>query len=381
MTSIREAIKRRFSNASPLKTGVYQYKAPEFADRQYRLYLRIEEGGEGLLILNASTILHLNQSATEYAFHIINSSAPDIAIETIANRYDIGIERIQNDFSDFREKIFNLLDKPDLDPIHFLDFERDTPYSTSISAPYRIDCALTYKLSDKLSEQYAPIRRVDRELTTQEWKTIIAKTWNVGIPHIVFTGGEPTLREDLLELIEFAEINGQVSGLLTDGIALSNPAYLKKLLLSGLDHLMIVYNPNNDLIWTALERVLPEDLHTTVHFTISSADIDALTSKLEKLSDLGVNGISLSSTNPDLDDELRKARDLIAELDLPFVWDLPVPYSARNPIALETIDDEIEEGAGKAWLYVEPDGDVLPAQGINQVLGNLLRDNWEEIWK
>jgi MoaA/NifB/PqqE/SkfB family radical SAM enzyme len=32
-------------------------------------------------------------------------------------------------------------------------------------------------------------------------------------------------------------------------------------------------------------------------------------------------------------------------------------------------------------LYVEPDGDVLPAQGINQVLGNFLNDAWEKIWK
>ncbi|MBE9474690.1 MAG: hypothetical protein IMY85_07340, partial [Chloroflexi bacterium] len=37
-------------------------------------------------------------------------------------------------------------------------------------------------------------------------------------------------------------------------------------------------------------------------------------------------------------------------------------------------------GAGHAWLYVEPDGDVLPDQDINQVLGNLLNDPWETIW-
>jgi hypothetical protein len=31
---------------------------------------------------------------------------------------------------------------------------------------------------------------------------------------------------------------------------------------------------------------------------------------------------------------------------------------------------------------VEPDGDVLPAQGMaGQVLGNLLRDPWETIYK
>jgi MoaA/NifB/PqqE/SkfB family radical SAM enzyme len=37
------------------------------------------------------------------------------------------------------------------------------------------------------------------------------------------------------------------------------------------------------------------------------------------------------------------------------------------------------DGAGKAWLYIEPDGDVLPDQLINQVLGNILTDPWEKI--
>jgi MoaA/NifB/PqqE/SkfB family radical SAM enzyme len=65
---------------------------------------------------------------------------------------------------------------------------------------------------------------------------------------------------------------------------------------------------------------------------------------------------------------------------LELVWNLPVPYSARHPVALE-VDDARMEGAGRAWLYVEPDGDVRPAQGDPKVLGNLLRDPWEKIWK
>ena len=63
------------------------------------------------------------------------------------------------------------------------------------------------------------------------------------------------------------------------------------------------------------------------------------------------------------------------------IWDLPVPFSTYNPVALETQIDNLPAGAGHAWLYIEPDGDVLPAQGINQVLGNILRDPWETLWR
>ena len=56
------------------------------------------------------------------------------------------------------------------------------------------------------------------------------------------------------------------------------------------------------------------------------------------------------------------------------VWDIPVPFSAHNPVAVEVESQEIEHptGSGRAWIYIEPDGDVTPTQGDEQVLGNLL---------
>jgi MoaA/NifB/PqqE/SkfB family radical SAM enzyme len=49
-------------------------------------------------------------------------------------------------------------------------------------------------------------------------------------------------------------------------------------------------------------------------------------------------------------------------------------------VALETQVDNPPSGAGHSWLYIEPDGDVLPAQGVNKILGNILRDDWKTLW-
>ena len=58
---------------------------------------------------------------------------------------------------------------------------------------------------------------------------------------------------------------------------------------------------------------------------------------------------------------------------------LAVPRVAH--IYVRQLLDAIPEGAGRAWLYVEPDGDVLPSQGNSgKVLGNLLRDEWKMIY-
>ncbi len=43
-----------------------------------------------------------------------------------------------------------------------------------------------------------------RELTTQEWKDCILKFCDMGVCNLAFTGGEPLMKEDILDLIEFA---------------------------------------------------------------------------------------------------------------------------------------------------------------------------------
>jgi len=74
-------------------------------------------------------------------------------------------------------------------------------------------------------------------------------------------------------------------------------------------------------------------------------------------------------------------RNLASRLGLNLRWDLPVPYSSENPVAFETSEESLPSGTGKSWLYVEPDGDVLPAQGLaDQVLGNILKDSFEKIY-
>lgn len=380
MTSIREAIRRLVAPPEPIPAGTYHYQAPPDAQIPYRLHLRIEPDGHGVLIVNASTVLHLNATATEYAYHLIQQTEKDQAARLIASRYRIHHTQARQDFTDFIERIHELIHTPDLDPASYLDFERHAPYSQEISAPYRLDCALTYNLPAGSNPEYAPTKRVDRELSTSEWVTILGKAWNAGIPHVIFTGGEPTLREDLPDLVRHAESLGQVSGLLTDGLRFVDQTYLQSILQTGLDHIMIDFQPDNPQVDLAIKNILAADIALVTHLTVTQGNLDKATSSLEHLAQMGVEAISLSAMTPDLSQSLTELHRRAAVLGLSLVWDLPVPYSAFNPIAVDFVDDYVTEGAGKGWLYVEPDGDVLPAQGINRVLGNFLNDPWEVIW-
>ncbi len=380
MTKILDPVRRLFSGIQPIPTGLYHYLSPQDDPRNYRLHLRIEVDGSGILIVNASTVLHLNQTAAEYAYYLVQNLDADSAADKMARRYQIDRKTAKDDYLTFIERIQSLITIPDLDPVTFLDFERQPPFSGQISAPYRLDCALTYQVSTSDTEA-APQERVKRELSTAEWIQVINKAWKIGVPHIIFTGGEPTLRDDLPELLMAAEKNGQVTGLLTDGIKLAEASYLEELLQTGLDHLMIIFDSRQELIWKALENALQADLFVAVHVTLRENTLDEKLALLERLAGMGVKAISVSAVSKDLAPQLEALRQKIAESELELVWNLPTPYSGMHPVALEIGLSDLPQGAGTAFLYLEPDGDVLPAQGINKVMGNFLNDDWEKIRK
>jgi MoaA/NifB/PqqE/SkfB family radical SAM enzyme len=102
-----------------------------------------------------------------------------------------------------------------------------------------MDLALTYRCNNDCSHCYNGRERTFPERDTTYWKSILDRLWALGIPHIVFTGGEPTLRDDLPELIAHAESLGQIAGLNTNGRRLASPEFLRSLIEAGLDHLQV----------------------------------------------------------------------------------------------------------------------------------------------
>jgi MoaA/NifB/PqqE/SkfB family radical SAM enzyme len=243
-----------------------------------------------------------------------------------------------------------------------------------------LDIALTYSINPDGELDPLARARVDRELTTDEWKEVLKKAWEAGIPHITFTGGEPTRRDDLVELITFAEQLGQVTGVLTDGRRLADPGYVHALSQAGVDHFLIALVPEDPNSLQGLQNALASDVFTAVHLTITKDFTHKANDWLQRLQKMGLKAISFSSTDVS-DDRVKiiaELRELAANLGMDLIWDIPAPYSNNNPIALEIA--EAPSGAGRVWLYVEPDGDVLPGQGVNKILGSILEEPWKVLW-
>ena len=176
MTSLLKPFQRFFAPRQHIPAGIYHYQSPPDDPRNYRLHLRKEESGSGVLIVNAATILHLNQTAADYAYYLVKNAPVEQVAQEMSNRYHVSAEQASQDYQDMADRIQILIETPDLDPVTFLDFERQEPFSGHLSAPYRLDCALTYRLPYNEPIDSAPIERVARELNTDEWKRISAKS-------------------------------------------------------------------------------------------------------------------------------------------------------------------------------------------------------------
>ncbi len=331
-----------FPKIRKLPSGFFPYQSPPEVNPPYRLQLRLEQDGSGILVINARTVLHLNQTAAEMAYHLVRNDSMETTAKEISKRYNVPQRQAVDDAKDFQERIQAMILTPTLDPVTFLDFDRVDPYSKELSAPYRLDCALTYKTGEE-SLSSVPLERVKRELVTDEWRVILQKAWQAGIPQIVFTGGEPTMRPDLCELISITQNQGQVTGLLTDGKRLAERDYFHKLLESGLDHVMIVLDPDSAQVWEAIRDISNEELFLTVHLTLTRQNISKVESILEKLEMImkQKHSLSLSINQPDLSADLTNIRNMAAKLGFQLAWDLPVPYSTLNPVAFE-LDNEVD---------------------------------------
>jgi MoaA/NifB/PqqE/SkfB family radical SAM enzyme len=99
---------------------------------------------------------------------------------------------------------------------------------------------------------------------------------------IYLSGGEPTLREDLPEIIELVTKSGNIPVLLTNGLKLSDAAYLKKLKRIGLGFIYLSFDGFKEEIYErmrggkfeyklklqALENIKQEKMRTVITTTL-----------------------------------------------------------------------------------------------------------------
>lgn len=389
----------------PPQPGIYHFIRQQ-AGEKTRLHLRLDPDGKGILLVNASRSYHLNPTAAWMAYLALNDTPAETAVQAISARYRVSKRQAQQDYASLTAQV-NELARPDgACPVCDLQLDIIAPFSEIPTAPYRMDLALTYRCNNNCAHCYNARPRNFPEMTTAQWKQALDTLWRLGIPHVVFTGGEPTLRPDLPELIAHAEANGQITGLNTNGRRLKDAAFLQTLVAAGLDHVQITFESHNPAIHDAmvgasgawqetvagLRCALNSPLYVMTNTTMLQTNSPYLAQTLDFLYDLKVPTLGLNAliysgagqtvgsglAEAELEPLLRMAREKTSQSGQRLIWYTPTQYCHFDPMQLE-----LGVKGCTAALYAmctEPDGSVLPCQSYYQSLGNLLSDSWNDIW-
>lgn len=150
--------------------------------RGLRLHLRLEKDGSGVLVINASRVIFLNRTATEFVDGFIRGESEEETIRRFLRRYKVDAETARKDYKDTLFVVNTFAKTPDVCPVSYLGVEKIEPFQKELSAPYRMDLAITYRCNNKCLHCYAGAPKETKELTTQEWLSIIDKLHELGIP-------------------------------------------------------------------------------------------------------------------------------------------------------------------------------------------------------
>jgi len=394
---------------APPRPGLYTYRFTPPGGRG-RIHLRIEADGRGVLWVDVTDVVHLNATAAEMALWALDGVPLAQAQARLAARHGgTTARRAAGDLRGVYELVRRGTHRGTAGGCPTCGLEtvaRAELFTVPVSAPFKADLALTYQCNNDCPHCYNEAERLRmKSLPPDQWKRVIDRLCHVGVPHLIFTGGEATLYPELAELIAHADAQGPVCGLNSNGRRFAHAGYARALAAAGLNHVQITLGSHrpevHDRMMHAashgqtvrgIQQALEAGLHTITNTTLMRMNADEIEETIGFIHRVGVrtlavNGMIYSGGGGDTDQAIPESqlaptlvriRDRARELGMRLLWYTPTPYCEMSPVELEVGAKRCN--AGEYSLCVEPNGDVLPCQSYYQAAGNLLRDPWEQIW-
>lgn len=376
---------------------------------QKRIHLRVEPDDSGVLFVDVTDAIHLNPTALHMAYlALCDLPQPQVRANLRRRVQRQDWPQLQKELEQMYEMVHRFREPETGCPTCAVeDLQRTALFSHRADAPYKADLAITYGCNNACNHCYNEPTRFDMpSLGKDEWLRIIDKLHEVGVPHLIITGGEATLHPDLPEIIRYADSLGHVVGMNTNGRRLAQHSFVQLMEEAGLNHVQITLGSNrpevHDAIMNAksfhqtvrgIQNSVASQIHTITNTTLMRCNRDHAEEIIDFLYGLGIrtfamNGMIYSGggfADPNAIPEaempalLIRVRDHAQEKGMRFLWYTPTEYCRMSPVELEIGAKRCN--AGEYSICIEPNGDVLPCQSFYVAAGNILRDPWQQIWR
>lgn len=389
-----------------------------------------EELGSGIAIINGQDVIPVNPSWTILLCEFIKEvnkysgrAVSDAEAESILKNTARGVAKVfpLAGRKMFKEDIYRIMNAftqiargeiPEED-IGYMSMSEYAPY---MRAPHRMDLLVSSMKKDgawhcnlKCVHCYAAGQELaeERELSTDEWKKVIDRCREAGIPQITFTGGEPTLREDLPELIDHAQ--WFITRLNTNGVALT-PELCEKFREVSLDSVQITFysadeDIHNRLVGAngyaatvrGLENALAAGLNISVNTPLCTLNRDYVRT-LEFLHEKGVTYVTCSglittgNAAGEPSEKLQLSTDGIKAVlkdaaEYCYAHDMEISFTSPGWVENEFCEElgiSVPScGACLSNMAVTPSGNVVPCQSwlSDGSMGSMISTPWEKIWE
>ena len=390
-----------------------------------------KENAPSVAILNGKDILPLNPAwaiilsefidqINKYDGHEITEedlrSIREITLRNVSNIYwKTSRRRIQRDLVTIIKTLCSVAygETPEIE----IPYMTIGEYAQYMGEPHRMDLMISsmtkngrWHCNQKCTNCYAAGQyNADvEELSTQKWKEVIDRCRKAHIPQLTFTGGEPTMRNDLVELIDYSR--WFVTRLNTNGQLISKEL-CKQLYQASLDSIQItlyssveeehaMLTGSKDGFKRTVEGIknaLEAGLNVSVNTPLCKSNSNYV-GTLKFLHELGVEYVSCSGiiyTGNARNEEMKNSQ--MTEEELYKAVKAAVEYcnKAHMEIAFTSpgliAEEKLYElgidvptcGACMSNMAIAPNGDVVPCQSWldeNSSLGNMLKDSWKKIW-
>lgn len=314
--------------------------------------------------------------------------------------------------SSLRKRVVSLQQKNDLDR-EFIDriFQARVPYSGSLELTHRCNLACRH------CYQFPPR---DGELDTGAWKDILRQLAQCGCLFISFTGGEPLLREDLLELISWAAELDFVVTLQSNATLLreEHVRYLAEIPNFRADVSLYGDNPATHDGFTgvvgsfastmrALEMMLQEDIPVLLKVTVGDFNFREMEGIAALAGSMGVKAVFSSFIFPRNDRDTAPTALRLDDARLREFFRFETAYMLDqlgemlgvegaslthedlvrhlSRCAVGPIEAESKRrrycGGGSTVFAVNPYGEVYPCVAFPLVVGSLREEDFASLWK
>lgn len=360
-----------------IKSGLYHFRR-EDGGNVTRFHLRVEQDGSGMLLANSSVAARLSAAGITMAKAVLEGAEDsDIAQQIRKNFRGAEEGQVHEDLKRLNEFIRTLASPEDNYPI----FNLDDP---AVMTPHHLFAPFHAQMSVAPAESANPI---------------LMRLWENGVLHVTFAATEASSVHDALRNIERAEDIGMISGLRGPASWLHSPGLLEQSAQAGVDYITVpVLAPQLDEhdailgqgdfqeVMECFSECRRLEICPVAEIPLFKLNAHQLPALLELLKERGVHNVLYYAVSADHQErglsttEIIQAavdvEDLSHRSQVRYVWLAPV--SSSGPLA--TLIQEGPRTAGDVSIRVEPDGSVIPARGPRTVAGNLLRQDWKDIW-